>query len=97
MNMVVGNFSEEITMPGKLAYNEDANKLDANPKQMTAYCEGRSAAAAGLLIADNPTPSEDTVLAAYWDAGHASWTADPDGMPTKDCCDLPYGGGFVPE
>jgi hypothetical protein len=28
-------------------------------------------------------------------AGVASWTADPTGVKTQDCCALPYGGGHV--
>jgi len=28
-------------------------------------------------------------------AGIASWTADPAGVKTQDCCALPYGGGHV--
>jgi hypothetical protein len=28
-------------------------------------------------------------------AGVASWTADPTGVQTRDCCALPYGGGHV--
>ncbi len=28
-------------------------------------------------------------------AGIASWTADPTGVVTQDCCALPYGGGHV--
>jgi hypothetical protein len=28
-------------------------------------------------------------------AGISSWTADPTGVKTQDCCALPYGGGHV--
>ena len=62
-------------------------------RESKGYCEGRAAAAAGVLKAANPAAAgrdED-----MWDAGWDSWTDDP-GAVTQDCCALPPGGGYTP-
>jgi hypothetical protein len=61
-------------------------------KIMKSYCAGRSAAATGAALSDNPHP-----------AGHAEHGIWADGwrsygfeavQNTKDICDYPKGGGF---
>jgi len=62
-----------------------------------AYCEGRAAASAGLLVGDNPHPSGSGEYVS-WDNGFDSWTADPATGPAtgQDCCADSFGGGYVP-
>ena len=78
-------------MPGKRCSGEP----DANPtiREMKAYCEGREDSANGLAVNRHPAGSREADL---WDAGHASWTADPAGLPPGDCCAYAPGGGYVP-
>ncbi len=63
-------------------------------RNTVAYCEGRAAAAAGALVGTNPHASEPD--ATNWANGHESWTADPAGFPSRDCCALAPGGGYTP-
>lgn len=86
-------------MPGRNFYN--------NVKLNKAYCEGRAASKNGLSTSDNPfvtyddegiqIGSHDQVTMDAWDAGYASWTAEPKkvGGDCDICADL-YGGGYVP-
>lgn len=63
-------------------------------RNASAYCAGRAAAAGGVLLAANPHDNGPDQV--NWAAGHASWSADPAGLPAGDCCaDVP-GGGHVP-
>ena len=74
-------------MPGSLCHGEptDGQVL----RQSKAYCEGRSAAVAGTLKANNPFTA-GTVEATRWDAGHDSYNGGV-GTPFRDCCaDLGY-------
>ena len=64
-------------------------------RESRAYCEGREAAAQGALIGTNPHPASDRDH-VLWDSGHASWSADPTGVQTQDCCARAYGGGYTP-
>lgn len=65
------------------------------PRNATAYCEGRRAAAAGALVGTNPHALDPD--SANWIRGFDSWTADPAGLPVQDCCaDIPGGGYIAP-
>lgn len=77
-------------MPGKLKVTGDT-KVPNDPMLVKAYCEGRALAAAGGSANPHPANSPNNLAFA---AGIASWIADPAGA-LRDCCDLPYGGGFV--
>lgn len=82
-------------MAGKFCYG-DATFHQYNPKLATAYCTGRGAAVAGLILGDNPhTAGVDE--STSWIAGFNSWSADPATAATRDCCADAFGGGFVPE
>lgn len=79
-------------MPGKLC-NGGVTDASVTVRSSKAYCEGRLAGKAGLLIGDNPhTTGSDAAKA--WLAGLASWSADPTGVPL-DCCATAYGGGYI--
>ena len=77
-------------MSGKLKVTGDT-KTPNDPMIVKAYCEGRSTAAAGGST--NPHPAGSPNNAAFA-AGLASWIADPAGV-ARDCCAVPYGGGYV--
>jgi hypothetical protein len=69
-------------MPGKLNFGDFPNPND--PMLAKAYCEGRRASAAGVLIGSNPHPANSPANAA-WARGHASYEST--GTVTgRDCC-----------
>jgi hypothetical protein len=80
-------------MAGKRC-NGNAESGPVPIKDSGHYCDGRRAAAAGVLVGANPHTA-DTVESDLWIAGHESWAADPDGVP-RDCCADAYGGGYTP-
>lgn len=80
-------------MPSKLCYG--TNGAGYQIIESLAYCEGRTAAAAGELIGVNPHEANSSASAA-WVNGFNSWAADPAAGPGVDCCDIPYGGGYTP-
>ena len=79
-------------MAGKICIG--SNVVPNDPALSRAYCEGRTAAAAGALIGTNPHPA-NTPANTIWGLGHQSWAADPAGVP-RDCCADAYGGGYTP-
>lgn len=80
-------------MSGKLKIT-GSTSTPRDPQDVRAYCEGRQAGKDGKNNTDNPFPLTNPSGAA-WLAGHQSWTLDPAGK-ARDCCAIPYGGGFVP-
>lgn len=79
-------------MPGKLC-NGTNNTVCI--RESKAYCEGRAAAAAGVLVGSNPFAA-GTDNYVNWDNGWDSWAADPAAGPGQDCCAVAYGGGYTP-
>ena len=78
-------------MPGKLCYGSTNNGY--HPKLSKAYCEGRAAAAAGILVGENPHEASEAATA--WSTGYATWVNDPS-LGGPDCCDTAFGGGYTP-
>lgn len=81
-------------MAGKLCAGQDPADKSPSTKDSKAYCEGRRAAKDGILVGANPHEAGSDAANA-WDAGHASWSADPAAGPGQDCCATAYGGGYV--
>jgi hypothetical protein len=79
-------------MTGKLKITGDIN-TPRDPMNVKAYCEGRQAAKDGGATTDDPHPA-NSPSSVDWLAGFTSWAADPAGVP-RDCCAIPYGGGYV--
>ena len=80
-------------MPGKACAENPSARVIA--RETRAYCEGRAANKAGAAKTTNPHVASGRAE-AVWNAGWDSWTADPAGYPSRDCCaDIP-GGGYVP-
>lgn len=73
-------------MPGKIGIQE-SNLTPRDPQQVRSYCEGRQDAKDGTVHGGSPDQ--------WYQAGVASWTADPAGKNTQDACCLPFGGGYV--
>lgn len=68
---------------------------DPTIRNSRSYCEGRTAAALGGGLGDNPHPS-GAVDNVNWARGFSSWLDDPSKYPLgRDCCDRLPGGGFV--
>jgi hypothetical protein len=47
-----------------------------------------------IVLTGSSHPRATGDLGVAFAAGVASWTANPSGVVTRDCCALPYGGGF---
>lgn len=85
----------EIIMAGKY-YTGGTTNNAGEIRSARAYCEGRQAAADGILNSANPHPNPSEAFAS-WGFGHLSWTIDPATDPNKgqDNCAAEFGGGFV--
>jgi len=59
------------------------------------YCEGREAAAYGVLVGADPHQT-DSNASAMWQAGHFSWDEGDPVNFLRDCCALAHGGGWTP-
>lgn len=83
-------------MAGHLC-NGDTENAAKPIKDSKAYCEGRKAAADGLLVGANPHV-DGSDAATAWSTGFATWLNDPALGPDagRDCCATPFGGGYTP-